>query len=305
MTCDSIRVDLFNPGQVFACIGFLEVADTLLGDAEGGFDWTDDTNERFLLRAAGNNNPFAVVIDFLSRADLLCVAPVGYTNPSPKTKGLTTQGGCENRIPSSKAPPELEFSDTFPASAANRMTLPLRLQDSHARSFDLTHWTDGSSRNEFKLYAGNRSAYSIAWAMLRGTPKTLGVKDLSKKKTEESVRSPFGVVTPMGGSFNFDARGAWTALDAGYSPNQHTHHGVAASPIVEFLAACGLEHARPEEHETRCVRYAIWSGLVPPILARPLLGGARVCIPTRKFRFILDLSGKNKVVTFAQEETSV
>jgi CRISPR-associated protein Csx14 len=30
-----IPVDLFNPGQVFASLGFLEAADVLLGDAEG------------------------------------------------------------------------------------------------------------------------------------------------------------------------------------------------------------------------------------------------------------------------------
>ena len=105
----------------------------------------------------------------------------------------------------------------------------------------------------------------------------------------------------MGGSFNFDPRGAWTALDAGYSPNQQKH-GIAASPVVELLAAWGLEHARPDEYETRQVRYGAWSGLVPPILARADLAGGDVAVPVRKFRFVLDLSGKNKVVTFAQEE---
>ena len=33
-----IPVDLFNPGQVFACLGFLEAADILVGDAEGGLE---------------------------------------------------------------------------------------------------------------------------------------------------------------------------------------------------------------------------------------------------------------------------
>ena len=34
-----IPVDLFNPGQVFACLGLVEVADLLLGGAAGIFDW--------------------------------------------------------------------------------------------------------------------------------------------------------------------------------------------------------------------------------------------------------------------------
>src|SRR6266568_4243039 len=39
-----IPIDLFNPGQVFACLGFLEAADTLLGDARGGFDWSNESD---------------------------------------------------------------------------------------------------------------------------------------------------------------------------------------------------------------------------------------------------------------------
>ncbi|RMF69984.1 MAG: type I-U CRISPR-associated protein Cas8c, partial [Alphaproteobacteria bacterium] len=49
----AIPVDLFNPGQVFACLGFLEAAEILLGEAEGGFDWSNEADVRFILRAAG------------------------------------------------------------------------------------------------------------------------------------------------------------------------------------------------------------------------------------------------------------
>lgn len=106
---------------------------------------------------------------------------------------------------------------------------------------------------------------------------------------------------PHGGSFNFDPRGAWTAIDAGFSPNEHKH-AIQASPVVEFLAAWGLEHARPDEFDVRQVRYAAWGASLPPMLARAALAGGLVTIPLRRFRFHLDLSGKNEVVTFAQEE---
>jgi CRISPR-associated protein Csx14 len=105
----------------------------------------------------------------------------------------------------------------------------------------------------------------------------------------------------MGGSFNFDPRGAWTAIDAGYSPNEHKHL-IEASPVVEFLAAWGLENARPVEFGVRQVQYAVWGAGLPPMLARAALAGSLTTIPLRQFRFDLDLSGKNKVVTFAQEE---
>jgi CRISPR-associated protein Csx14 len=43
--------------------------------------------------------------------------------------------------------------------------------------------------------------------------------------------------------------------------------------------------------------------MLPPMLARAALAGSLRTVPLRLFRFDLDLSGKNKVVTFAQEET--
>jgi CRISPR-associated protein Csx14 len=67
MGAPSIPVDLFNPGQVFACLGFLEAADVLLGDAEGGFDWSTEGNVTFALSAKGEGNPFERALEFLCR----------------------------------------------------------------------------------------------------------------------------------------------------------------------------------------------------------------------------------------------
>jgi CRISPR-associated protein Csb3 len=306
-----IPVDLFNPGQVFACLGFLEAADVLLGGAEGGFDWTDRSDGRFRLDAAGAENPFAVVLRFLSEATLFRCAPDGYSDPPPKRK-KTAENDDED---SSAGAPDLRLSDSYPGRTPDRMALPIRLESGDGHAVDLSHWADDSSRNEFKLYAGNRSAYGIARAMLRGTRnkptkkqkvgdvKTRGIAALWDEQRDELITRPFDVLTPMGGSFNFDPRGAWTAIDAGYSPNKHKDHSVAASPVVEFLSAWGLEHARPEEDDERQVRYAAWGGLVPPLLARPALATTPVITPMRRFRFVLELSGKNKVVAFAEEET--
>src|SRR5690606_13233802 len=76
----SIPVDLFNPGQVFACIGFAEAADVLLGDAEGCFDWSNRDAARFRLRASGDENPIERVLRFLSQATVIAEAPNGSTN---------------------------------------------------------------------------------------------------------------------------------------------------------------------------------------------------------------------------------
>lgn len=121
------------------------------------------------------------------------------------------------------------------------MALPIRFGGGNRPVVELDHWADGSSRESFKLYAGNRSADAIARAMLkgvRGKPskkqkangqpgdlKTKGVRQLWEEDRVALVKAPFDVLTPMGGSFNFDPRGAWTAIDAGYSntstPSKH------------------------------------------------------------------------------------
>lgn len=306
----SIPVDLLNPGQVFACLGFLEAADLLLGDAEGGFDLREERNVQFALSAAGDQNPFAAVLEFLAKASVRLCVPAGH--PVLHPEGTSREARDDGPVVSAN----WELSDYFPAPEPDRMALPIELRSDHYPPVRLGHWADGSSRNDMKLYAGNRSGYSIASSMIFGTRdkprrnqglgdvKSLGVSDLWRERRTELTAAPFDVLTPMGGSFNFDPRGGWTALDAGYSPNEHSDHWIEESPVVEILAACGLEHARPFEYQRRKVRYGAWGAMVPPILARPALGGVSVALALRRFRFTLALSGKNKIVTFAEEEYS-
>jgi CRISPR-associated protein Csb3 len=298
----SIPVDLFNPGQVFACMGFLEASDVLLGNAEGGFDWTHEAEARFEVRADGNEDPFRGVLEFLTIAELQRLAPEGYTDPPSSKEGKRGKRKGNERLAEEEADEQtgdgpVRKVETFPAPKPDRSTLPVRLERD-SRYLDVTHWCDKSSRNSFKLFAGQQRSAAIAQQML------VAIRELWSKRSEELVRDPLGLSVPLGGSsFKLDARKSWTVIDTGYSPDVQTH-GVEASPVVEMLAAVGLEHARPDEFETREVRYGVWKGLLPPVLARPALGGVRVGVPMRVFRFTLDLAGKNKIVTFAREETT-
>jgi CRISPR-associated protein Csx14 len=319
MSDAAIPVDLVNPGQVFACLGFLEATNVLLGDAEGGFDWSNE-NATFALRADGDQNPFETVLEFLAEAEPQRWGPVGYADPPPKKRKGDADEDDEaedDGLEVTTVAPVLELAPTFPAKEGDRMALPIRFGGGNRPVVELGHWADGSSRESFKLYAGNRSADRIARAMLSGVRKkasakqranckpgdlrTKGVAQLWETDRAALIKAPFDVLTPMGGSFNFDPRGAWTPIDAGYSPNEHKH-AIEASPVVEFLAAWGLEHARPLEFGVRQVRYAVWGTSLPPMLARAALAGGLTTIALRRFRFELGLSGKNKVITFAQEE---
>ena len=110
MVNNSIPVDLFNPGQVFACLGFLEAADVLLGDAEGGFDWSDEVHVRFMLRSAGDENPFAVVLKFLATARVLSLAPEGSHNDTGQWA-----------LPTEKLPRDAPFPFPDPSSPASAL----------------------------------------------------------------------------------------------------------------------------------------------------------------------------------------
>ena len=75
MGTSDIPVDLTNPGQVFACLGFLEAADVLCGRAEGGFRW--QAEERFVLATDGADDPVREVLAFLADAEVTAAAGAG------------------------------------------------------------------------------------------------------------------------------------------------------------------------------------------------------------------------------------
>lgn len=325
-----IPVDLLNPGQVFACLGFLEAADALCGPAEGGFAWDEETltlccgADRpkveppvFVLSTPGDDSPVATVLEFLAGAEVRRLAPNGWTPEKKKEAGQRANnqdGGAADAVAEEQddGAADLDGVSEFPSPEAEKMALPISIGGGNRPHFQLGHWADGSGRNSFKLYAGNRSAAKIATDMLFGSwskakkPKLLtkGVRQLWDGGHDALVCDPFGIenssaLCPMGGSFNFDPRVAWTPIGMGYSPDKQAQE-IIGSPVVHILAAWGLENARPEELDDHEVRYAVWGCLAPPMLARALLAHPVAGMPARRFAFTLDLAGKNKIVTFAQ-----
>jgi len=324
-----IPVDLFNPGQVFACLGFMEAADILLGNAMGGFDWTSDpARPVFHLCADGDEPPVGAVLAFLADVKPERWAPIGYSDPPPKKSNKNKdeeeedeEDDAESADPAEDETgiirkPALTTQAHFKSRIGDKNTLPLRMGGGNRPVIELSHWSDKTRPEAFKLYSGNRSAVGIARDMLlgkrakskkNGAPgelKTKGLKQLWDENSKALIETPFDVLTPMGGSFNFDPRGAWTALDAGYSPNEHkgkNKHSIVASPVVEFLAAWGLEDARPLRRKDRAA-YQVWSAGVDPMIARAVIGCTFVLPPCRRFGFDVGRSGKNSIVTFASLE---
>lgn len=280
MPTHSIPVDPTNLGQVLACIGFLEASQILCGRTEGGFEW-DKGAVRFFL--TGEVNPFERVLEFVATSKIQVCVP-------PNTDYVDLGFGDSVKL------------RTYPSKEFKELTPVVQLAGSN-HQVQISHWIDGSSRDSFKLFAGTQKTHHILRNMIDGDSSKgqTGIRDFWAKNKTMLVADPFNVTTRIGGSFNFDPRGSWTAINAGYSPNDQGH-GSSSSPVVEVMAAWGLEHARPSEFGVRQVRYAIWKGLLPVTLARPAFGNAEIGLEKRVFRLELDLAGKNKIVTYATEE---
>lgn len=278
MAESKIPVDLFNPGQVFACLGFMELADVLLGDAEAGFDWRDIRQTRFHLSADGNQAPVEIVLEFLKTAALNPLSPLGVDGPWPS-----------NAIESDMFPAprsELLKSDKKGYSASN---LPFVLKND-AGEICVSSWLEGDGRQALKLFAGQQVAVQLMTNVLTGDaskPGTQGVRQLCP-----STDHPFQV-GPVGGRFGYDSRGAWDAINVGSSLDEQSAV-LLVSPVVESLSVIGLEFARPEFLSTYEIRYAVWQGGLPASLARVAFTQPDKFVPRSSYRYFRSHLGDDK-----------
>ncbi|NWG71536.1 MAG: type I-U CRISPR-associated protein Cas8c [Parvularculaceae bacterium] len=280
----SIPVDLFNPGQVFACLGFMEAADILLGDAEGGFNWSNETDVRFRLAALGERNPVEAVLEFLAKTGVIALTPPG--------SGLSTK---EWRIETNPTDGSFPFKE--PPSPA---TLPAILQSAD-KKIGVDYWGDSTDlRDNVKFWAG-AGGYPGA-ALLRDS------LDLVRDEMLKAATNPFELAAPQSSSFRFDWRRDYIPIDAGFSPNEHRDITMVGYPLTEVLAAIGVTHARPLRIDKLHYRYAVVGGdghLLPPEFLRAALGMAPLPFPMRRFSMKLGWPGKEnqaRCITEVREE---
>jgi CRISPR-associated protein Csx14 len=285
----SIPVDLLNPGQVFACLGFLEAADVLCGPSLGGFDWAEPGAARFVVRSAAVEDPIREVLAFLETATLLSLAPAG--------SGLTTADwGVDTRT--------VEIGSPFPVpQPKSPAPLPATLTRAD-RQLTVDHWADGTRRDNVKFWAGAAGYPGVG--LLRDALA------LVPRPFPSHAADPFAVSAIMSSSFRFDWRRDYIPIDIGFSLNAHGAMTPRGFPLVEVLAAIGMSHARPARVDPRdklAYRYAVLSarpGLLPPVLHRAALGGADdLPFPSRTFRMNLSWPGQEgqaRCITTVAEE---
>ncbi len=286
-----VPVDLLNPGQVFACLGLMEAAEILCGPCEGSFGYmAGETRTVFTLRVEGDADPVHETIAFLSRAEAVAVAPRGSALSAGKWEVRTIE--AEDATSPSPQP------DT-PA------TLPAILTDGGARWLRLDHWADGSSgRDAVKFWAGSGGYPGVALAR----DGLAFIAKLGDNSLTDACVDPFALSSRQSSSFRFDWRRDYVALDAGFSPNDHGGIAMMGFPLVEMLAAIGLQNARPARPNPRdklAYIYGASNAMLPTVLARAVLGGEGMGFPIRHFRMRLGWPGQEgqaRCIIDAQEE---
>lgn len=289
----SIPVDLFNPGQVFACLGLLEAAERLLGEARGGFDWSVESDVKFRLQASDEVDPIEAVLSFLS------IAAVRSLSPDPAKLSVEKWS-----IPTDALADDKPFPFMLPRSPA---TLPAFLigevePSGRKGAIPLEYWGDSTERDNVKFWAGA--------AGYPGAGLARDALELIRPLLRDRQAPLFDLSAPQSSSFRFDWRRDYIALDTGFSLNDHGDIHIAGFPIVELLAAIGVSHARPERVNKLSYRYGV-IGVAPdgplldPMFLRAALGCARIPFPQRVFSMRLGWPGQEnqaRCITAVAEE---
>ncbi len=282
-------VDLLNPGQVFACLGFMEAAEILCGPCEGKFAYDGaGSSGSFVLSVDGPQDPVSETLRFLAGAEARAVAPHNANLSTKKWDVETLQSGT------------FAFPCTTPDAPA---ALPILLANGQ-HSIPIEHWADGSDQDNIKFWAG---AGGYPGAALAQDALNL-IHDLGDNALAAATRDPFNISAPQSSSFRFDWRRDYIPLDAGFSPNEHGGIEMVGYPFVELLAAIGMQNARPARVEARnklTYRYGVSSAMLPTVFVRAVLGSESLGFRIRLFRMRLGWSGQEgqaRCIIDAQEE---
>ena len=299
MAISRIPVDVMNPGQVFASLGFVEAIEVLTGrHCSSRFDIPYGAAiGNFEIDSGDGIDHIGEVIEFLSSANVSTIMP-----PTLRLKATKVQ------VPEIAETRSGNICDAPPPQT--RATLPavLASQGSNEK-FVIDSWCDGAAngRDNVKFWAG-AGGYPGA-ALLRDALKLLS--SCIESRRLEIAADPFDFSAPMSSSLRFDWRRDYMPLDVGFSPNNH--HGnvtMVGYPLVEVLAVIGIEYARPSRIDPRDklnYRYGIWTTPFPTSFARVALGGTEVLHSTRLFRMALGWPGKKnqaRCIISVHEETT-
>jgi len=259
----TVKVDVTNPGQFFACCGLLELADRLWPGAEG---WFDDNH--FFIACA----PKASLASLLDSIGALAVTNIMTAEQITRHDQLASMPRKQRKA--EKLDEEKKQLDSL------RRESPIRLMG----NFDMViDWfrDDEAGGSQFKTWAGQQSVLDITVSM--------------HSALSEATDSLWGPVHGAGLPFNFDsdlgAQGS--AIDLGFSfdplsGSAATRIDTSCRPGLELLCFIGLQRFRPKEMEDRNkYSYTAWMTPSSPNIAAALAAGSVESVHGASFVFPL------------------
>jgi CRISPR-associated protein Csx14 len=156
--------------------------------------------------------------------------------------------------------------------------------------FYLDWWLDHFHQKAswFKCWAGQVTTQKLI-SMLPGMVPT------------DNLSFDEGVLTTT--RFGIDPRSAWVALNLGYSPNEQGQES-STYPVVEILAAFGLQGFRPAGTRSDGFTYHLWLTPLPRRVARTVCAKPWTGLDSAAYRFELGVRGSYKYFSFAEPHTS-
>lgn len=239
-----ISLDRSNPGQFFACCGFLELADRLWHGAEGWFD-----SDCFCIQAGAAGESAAQ--ELISR---LARCPLETTLEPLDVQVLEEFGKRKKRDLSAVEEAEKKRLENLRREAPLRLGEPFHLR--------LDWWLDDrSGGSRFKTWAGLQSVIDIARAM----KKPVEDGEWSGLGPEAWLSHAAGEGLPFHFDSNFGPQSA--PLDVGFSLDP-LGMGMSIRPMIEFAAFVGLQRFRPRTiHGQNRHLYTLWRTPLLPCVA--------------------------------------
>jgi len=271
---ESINVDPANAGQVFACLGLLEVANLIAPPATGRFNWNKtDLQAKFELSSG------------ISVRTILKEFKDARVEKPDKLGPLWESTEEEDVGPQEKSgelqPPNGSKSNR---SHQNKgYTAPISLKGSSWQLI-LDAWLTPDTRKPnplFKTWAGQVSSSMIITNLKKYLD--LNVQPLDIFEAGVTMR-------PVG----YDCRSAISAFDLGYNYNKISD--VVVYPAVDLFAIIGLNHARPNTKDNY-FEYCLWSLPFPPECARAVITGTIPWLASATWRVKVESRGRFKTWT--------
>lgn len=203
--------------------------------------------------------------------------------------GRTFTVATEARLP----PSELRLAPRAEGVDSD-LTLEPLVVEAAGRPLYLDWWLNETHANKSRLktWGGQQTPRGVVEELLRLAEAGLKTEDLFN----------FGIFTKT--RLGVDARSAWDALDAGYSPND-LNQDAMTYPWVEVLAAVGLQGFRPMEEKGRergVYRYTTWFAPLTVAPARAACAARWPGLPSASFCFRIAARGQGyKTFLFAEE----